>query len=48
MKEHLSLTFEMLQNLVFKFENVFAFIFFLHFEGHVSPHLIVKCLIDIA
>ena len=41
-------TFEMLKDLVFKFENVLAFIFFLHFQGNVSTHLIVKRLINIA
>ena len=41
------LTFEMLQNLILKLENVLAFVLFLHFEGHVATHLLVKRLIDI-
>ena len=41
------LTFEMLENLVLKLENVLAFVLFLHFEGHVTTHLTVKRLVDV-
>ena len=41
------LTFEMLENLILKFENVLAFILFLHFEGHVATHLTVERLVDV-
>ena len=41
------LTFEMLENLVLKLENVLAFVLFLHFEGHIATHLTVERLVDV-
>ena len=41
------LTFEMLQDLVLKLENIFAFILLFHLESDVSADLAVEGLVNI-